>query len=87
MLENANLFYVLMCELIYNSEQEADLNTDKQCSVYHLANILHAVFIIICTEKLRKTEYLKNYHNSRIATADIFYSINIRCILMHHEYH
>lgn len=56
MLENANLFYVLMCELIYNSEQEADLNTDKQCSVYHLANILHAVFIIICTEKLRKTE-------------------------------
>lgn len=59
MLENANLFYVLMCELIhvYNSEQEADLNTDKQCSVYHLANILHAVFIIICTEKLRKMEY------------------------------
>lgn len=56
MLENANLFYVLMCELIYNSEQEADLNTDKQCSVYHLANILHAVFILICTEKLRKTE-------------------------------
>lgn len=58
MLENANLFYVLMCELIYNSEQEADLNTDKHCSVYHLANILHAVFIIIRTEKLRKTEYL-----------------------------
>lgn len=57
MLENANLFHVQMCEIVYNSEQEADLNTDKQWSVYHLANILHAVFIIICTEKLRKMEY------------------------------
>lgn len=57
MLENANLFHVQMCEIVFNSEQEADLNTDKQWSVYHLANILHAVFIIICTEKLRKMEY------------------------------